>query len=351
MLNSNQVKEIKNHLNKAQNPVFLFDNDADGLCSFLLLRRFCGKGKGVQIKGAPKLDGNYFKKVIEFNSDYIFILDKPLVSEEFFEEVDKFNIPVVWIDHHYMEERIVPDFVYYYNPIKNLEDEGEAVTGFCYQVTKNEEDLWIAIAGCISDKYLPDFYSVFKRKYPDLVIENNPGAFDLYYKSGIGKISRIIGEGLKDRTTNVVNMLRFLIKVKSPYEVLNESKENYVFYKRFREIEEKRKKFIDKAVKLNENSGKVLFFEYRGDLSISSEIANELSYKSPGKFVIVSYDKGDVVNISARGKKIKNIILKVLSGFEGATGGGHNDSIGARIKSEDLKEFKEKLKNLLEDSS
>jgi len=37
MLSNEQFEEIRNHLERAQNPVFFFDNDADGLSSFLLL--------------------------------------------------------------------------------------------------------------------------------------------------------------------------------------------------------------------------------------------------------------------------------------------------------------------------
>ena len=49
MLTNKQIEEIKEHLEKAQNPLFFYDNDADGLCSFLLLRRYLGRGKGVGV--------------------------------------------------------------------------------------------------------------------------------------------------------------------------------------------------------------------------------------------------------------------------------------------------------------
>src|SRR4030042_6017595 len=100
MLTEKQIKEIREHLEKAQNPVFFFDNDQDGLCSFLLLRKYTERGKGFPIKTSPALTKDYFRKISEFNSDYVFILDKPEVSKEFFDEIEKVNIPVVWIDHH-----------------------------------------------------------------------------------------------------------------------------------------------------------------------------------------------------------------------------------------------------------
>src|SRR3989344_821833 len=114
MLTDNQIKEIREHLNRAQNPIFFFDNDPDGLCSFLLLQRFIGRGKGVPIKSFPDLIDEYFRKVEELGADYIFILDKPVVSEKFFAEAGRRNIPVVWIDHHLVGKEGIPAFVNYY---------------------------------------------------------------------------------------------------------------------------------------------------------------------------------------------------------------------------------------------
>ena len=100
MLTEKQISEIKEHLEKAQNPIFYYDNDCDGLCSFLLLRRFLDRGKGVAVRRFPDLDAQYAKKARELNADYVFILDKPTVEKGFFEEIERLNLPVVWIDHH-----------------------------------------------------------------------------------------------------------------------------------------------------------------------------------------------------------------------------------------------------------
>src|SRR3990167_10326919 len=118
MLTQKQVKEIKEHLSKAQNPIFFYDNDQDGLCSFLLLARYLGTGKGVAVKSYPEMDESYFRKVLELNADYIFILDRPRVAKGFFDDVEKHNVPCVWIDHHELQNEI-PDFVYYYNVTLN----------------------------------------------------------------------------------------------------------------------------------------------------------------------------------------------------------------------------------------
>jgi single-stranded DNA-specific DHH superfamily exonuclease len=345
MLTKKQVNEIKEHLEKAQNPLFFFDNDPDGLCSFLLLQRYLGRGKGIPIRSFPEMNAEYFKKVNELNADYIFILDKPVVSKEFLEEARKFNMPIVWIDHHKIEKLDVPDFVYYYNSALGRAKKCEPVTALCYQITNRKEDLWLAVVGCISDRFVPNFYSKFNKLYPDLSIKSKD-AFEMLYKSQLGIIIRMFGFALKDRTSNVMQMIRFLIAVKTPYEVLEESNKNREMHIRFRQISKKSEKFIEKA-KLISDKGRILFFQYSGDLSMSADLSNELTYLFPDKIIVVIYATGIKANISVRGEKIKDLVLQSLKGLEGATGGGHENAVGARIKIADLEKFKENMKNLI----
>ncbi len=369
MLNKKQIVEIRAHLEKAQNPIFFFDNDPDGLCSFLLLQRYIKRGKGIAIKSFPEMTDEYFRRVTELNADYIFILDKPVVSSEFFDEVKNFNIPVVWIDHHKIDDLKVPDFVYYYNSAMKNPKKNEPVTYMCYQVANKKEDLWIAVLGCVFDRFVPDFYPEFYKLYPDLSVKTKD-AYDIYYKSQIGNIIKMMCFALKDRITNVIKMIKFLTEVKNPYEVLEESNKNREMHIRFKQINKKYQKLLDKA-KLLANSdfaqfslpptpkeinlssrnlqdkNKLLFFQYAGDLSISADLSNELCYLFPKKIIVVAYITGVKANISARGEKVKNLILQSLKGLEGATGGGHENAVGAQVKIEDLEKFRENLEKLI----
>jgi len=354
MLSDKQVEEIHEHLDKAQNPVFFFDNDQDGLCSFLILQRYLGRGKGVAIKSYPDMDKSYFKKADELNADYIFILDKPIVSLDFFEEAEKRNIPVVWIDHHEVQVEI-PKTAYYYNPsYKNGKKEkiirkdkwgSEPVTSFCYKISKRKEDLWIAVAGCVSDAYIPDFYEDFLKEWPELGIKTKD-PFDVYYKSEIGKVAAILGSGLKDKTTNIVHMLKFLVQAKSPYDVLEENPKNRLFHRRAKEVLDKYEKLMKKARSCVGKS-KLLFFRYSGDLSISGELSNGLQYEYPDKFIVVAKTEGNRASLSIRGDWVKEIFLKVIAGIDGARGGGHDNAVGGLVKTDQLDEFKEKFEEVL----
>src|SRR3989344_1037734 len=290
MLSEKQMDEIKEHLGLAQNPLFLFDNDSDGICSFLLLQRYLGRGKGVAIKSFPSLTKDYLRKAEELKSDYIFVLDKAIISKEFFDYIHELNLPLIWIDHHEVQVQI-PDFVNYYNPLHGDIKSEEPISFICYELTRRQMDQWIAIAGCIADKFIPPFYKEFSISYPDLAIESSD-AFDILYNSKIGKISRIINFGLKDRVTNVVHMTKFLIKADSPYSVLEENKKNILMHKRFNEIDSKEKKLLQKALLVAKKSQNLLYFQYGGDLSISADLSNELNFLFPKKIVVVVYIRG-----------------------------------------------------------
>ncbi len=361
MLSEKQQEEIREHLDRAQNPLFFFDNDADGLCSFLLFRRYLQSGKGVAVRSYPDLDERYAKKAEELKADYVFVLDKPVLSREFVKAVSDMGLPFVWIDHHNVNddgEKFAKEFdnFFVYNSAKidkgeplrigiarpEKGDEGEKpVTYWAYEITKRKEDMWIAMMGCIADHYLPDFASEFGKHYPDFWAKGIKKPFDAYYGTEIGKVAQSLGFGLKDSVTNVVQMQNFLIGVKNPDEVLSEEKTNYAFRKKMREMRDKYHDLVERAKA--EIDGKLIFFSYGGEVSISAEVSNQLCYLYPEKYIAVAYKKGGISNVSLRGKGVKKILERVLSHLKDCSGGGHEDAVGARIKTDDLDKFKEYL--------
>ena len=202
-----------------------------------------------------------------------------------------------------------------------------------------KEDLWIAVAGCVADHYLPDYIGEFEERYPEFWGKEIKKPFDAYYKTEIGKIAISFNFGLKDSTSHVVEMQNFLIGCKGADCVFEEKKENKHFREKYNEVRKKYCELLERA-KMNAK-GKSLFFEYGGELSISSDLANELIYLYPKKYIAIAYKKGSLTNISMRGNNVRKILENILKNLENATGGGHKDAVGARIRSEDLEKFKE----------
>ena len=339
MLSEKQLEEIREWLNKSQNPLFFFDNDADGLASFLLLRRYIGRGKGVAIKSRPDLSTAYLSKVKEFKPDVIFILDKPLVSDDFLNELALENIPVVWIDHHLTEQPKEKAKTAYYSPLDGTPSTNEPVAYWCWKITKKDD--WIGMIGCIGDWFIPDFSDKYSQEFPGM-LDKRKSAAQALFETQTGKIVKIVNFALKDKTSNVIQMLRKLETAKSPYEILDDKKFEQI-RKRYEHIEKKYSSLLEKAKELGAKGGKYIFFQYGGPLSLSAEISNELFYIFPEKFIVVVYIKGDKANVSIRGKGARDFIEKVLKELPG-TGGGHEVAVGASLSVEDLPKFYEMIK-------
>jgi len=137
-------------------------------------------------------------------------------------------------------------------------------------------------------------------------------------------------------------MINFLFKAASPYDILKEDDRNFKILKRYQQVNIVYQKLLDKARRISRISRKVVFFQYGGELSLSADLSNELSYRFPGKVIIVAYIKGNIANVSIRGNMdVRKITLEAISQIPGATGGGHKYATGAKFSVSDLQKLKE----------
>jgi single-stranded DNA-specific DHH superfamily exonuclease len=342
MLSAENIQDIRFLLENSQNPLFFFDNDPDGLASYLLLRRHIKRGKGVVIKSFPDLNESYTRKLYELQPDYVFVLDKPLIASTFIEKTLQLGMKLVWIDHHPLQET---ENIYYFNPLKTKPSSNEPTSYWCYKVTNKKDDMWISLLGCIGDWFVPYFYQEVKEDYPDLFSSNIKTASQILYRTQFGRLAKILSLALKDKTSIVVRMLKFLVSVKTPYELLEENYKTRTIYRRFKQINRKYEKLLEKAKTFARK--KLLFFQYGGDLSISGELANELLHTYQDKIIAVAYIKGEEAKISIRGSiNIREIVTKAIHGLEGRSG-GHENACAATIAVSDLPRFRERVEKLI----
>ena len=339
MLEKNKLEKIRTQLESSQNPLFFYDNDADGLCSFLILRRALGRGKGVVIKSFPDLKPQYTQKVDELNPDTIIILDKAELSKKFVDYVREKEISIIWIDHHETKtpKEIIKKTSYY-----NSYPSSEPTSYIVQKIFNRQQDKWLSILGCIGDVYLPNFATEFSKENPDLLPENID-AFTALQATTMGKITRKLNFGLMDTTTNILRLIKYLYKATSPYDILEENNYTKQFHKRSNQLEEFLQKQIKKAQKQKNPNPNLIFFTYSGNTSMSSEIANHLSYKNPDKLIIVAFLRPEKANISIRGENALKITKKAIKNILGATGGGHENATGAMIPISDFDKFKKEI--------
>jgi len=340
MIPLKQLLEIRGHLEASQNPLFFFDNDVDGLCAFLILRKAIGRGKGVAIKSFPELKKQYLRKVEELNPDAIFILDKAELDEEFVKGVEEKGMPIIWIDHHKTTtpKRIIKK-TFYYNSLPSA----EPTTYIAQKVFDRKEDLWLAVIGCVGDSYMPDFAGEFAKAFPEL-LNSKVTAFEALHSTEIGKMVRMLDFGLMDSTTNVVNLIKYLFKSRNAYDLLEENRYTRQFHRRYSQLSRFYNRQMEKAEENLDEDSKVLFFVYSGDISMSSTISNGLYYNHPDKLIVVAFKRPEKVNVSIRGKNALRITEQAIKGIEGATGGGHEEATGAMIPIDDFERFRENLR-------
>ena len=344
MLTTQEANFLAEELKTAKNPLFLYDDDADGLSSFLLLYRVHRQGKGVMVHAAPTVDLKLWRSVEEINPDKIFILDMPIVEQDF---IDKAHRPIFWIDHH---QPLELKNIHYYNP--RIRDSAAYVptTRMSFQVSQQEEDLWIATIGCLADYYFPDFIDRFAEKHPELL----PKKVDLdhaLYHQPIGLLVKLFFFLTKGKISDVNQAVKVLTRINSPEEIIKQtSSQGKFLWKRFEAINEKYELLLAEAKK-QATPGKILLFQYNDNqLSLTNNLANELTVLYPKKIIIVCRKKDGDMKCSLRAKiRIVDHLQKALVGIEGY-GGGHPNACGASIKEKDwerfLQNFKEELKNV-----
>ena len=333
MIPKKQIEQIRQELIECQNPVFFFHDDADGLCSFLLLRRFKGEGDWRIVKTTPHITEESTRFVSEFH-DKVFILDIALVDQEF---VDKVKKPVIWIDHHTAQKISKAK---YFNPRIKKPDEYTPVTSICYEVVK--QDIWLAAAGSVADYSIPKFFNEFKKKYPELAGKAKD-IEKIIYDTKLGRLIKILGYTLKGKSDDVRKAVNIIKSIKEPSELL-EPKEGPAkwVYKRYSEINKEYQELLSDALKQKYEDILVFLYEEKKH-SFSSELVNEIKHRIPNKKIyIVGREKSGDVRIAIRSSKINliPILNKALEKVEGF-GGGHPYACGASIKKKDFERFLE----------
>ena len=320
MIPQEQLDNLKDHLVHAENPLFFFDDDVDGLCAFLLLQELNHNSHYMLLKGGPELTIEYLYKIKEISPDLVIILDKPQVSQEF---LDNVHVPVFWLDHHPLIQR---KGVHYLNPLLNDNHDNRPTTYWAAKITNKHN--WIAVLGCISDWFLPEYIDEFIQKNPDLITTRD--IEHILYESPLGAINRTCYFLLKGKTSDVKKRIHLLTSVAKAH-------------KEFDTMLERAKKEI------HDNDMFLIFIYESTKNSYTKEIANYFSYLYPEKFIIVGRTKQHSIRMSLRYRKepIPHMLSEIFTHLQGY-GGGHEHACGAHISEEDLPQFIEMMRNAVE---
>lgn len=332
-----QLDKARKLIQDATRPIFLFDDDPDGLAAFLLLYRMGRVGKGIPLKGRA-LNAEFAAQINEFQPDLVVILDKHSVEEEFFRNI---HVRALWLDHHKLQQP--QGNVLYINPRRYDEHLNLPTSKLASLISK--QDTWIAVSGIVSDWELPDqeLWQECEQQHPNY-LEQVSSAPEGLYTSDAGRVARMFSFLLKGKNTHVTTALKHLVRLQGPEELLEQkSKEAKLLHTLVSKKQEEYNALLER-VQVTEDT--LLLFTYdESSTSFTTDLSNELLFTHPEKVILVARESRGSYKCSLRAAhlRIDEILAELLQTVQG-TGGGHEHACGAVIPSEDWEHFVELLK-------
>ena len=327
------IEKTRTALKEAKNPLFIIDDDPDGLCAYLVLKKYINKGQFLLVKTSPHVTEEFLTRIKPYEADLIIILDVANVSKEFIDEV---GVPLIWIDHHQIQNA---GNAIYYNP-RIWNQNAYVPTSECAWNITQEND-WIAALGIMEDWKIPPMIDSLIEKYPDLLMKtDNPG--DLRFNSGYGEIGMMLRAALKGYVQDAVECIRLLEEAETPYDFQNNTEKYELLLTKFKGMKEELDSLVKEAEKVGEKSEEFIIFAYKhvGRHALTGLVAEILAYRNPEKMIIVAREKDGFYRMAFRGRKadVNTVLQRALEGTTGH-GGGHAQACGGSVPTNEFDDF------------
>ena len=331
------LQTILNNADQAKNPAVVFDDDGDGVCSFLQLHKFL-EMRGIDLKKwatlrtkRPVIKDKLSELISENHVDSLFVLDIVGAKERFFSDLN--GTKITWIDHHAMcdDNRDLPERkLNYINPsLRRLTKEVPyfPTSAICYEAWR--QDAWIAAIGYLSDGALPMALLDLFHEYSYLLKDksgNNYGYIESEFnlkliiaknkfqrpsekttsllkfireETLMGDLINIFNYVLKGTDSDVKKNIELLTKISIPHEILDErlrsepGKALFDYYEKTKaDYQETYNKIINNlqsSVKVRENT--LYYAISQGKYDFMTQIATKLILENPKKIILVSNEE------------------------------------------------------------
>lgn len=337
------IQDIQERLVHAARPLIFFDDDADGLTSFLLTYTYNKNAIPLRAAMGPELKTDFKRYVDEHQPDLILVLDKPRADPEFFKEV---RTPTIWLDHHdptVQEPHTWPyNHLTYYNPALGNTEDHRPVAYWMRQVTNGP--LWLATLGVTSD-WDTSLLDAFREEHPALAPETND-IHEALFNSPLGEIIRVLNFSLKGRTSAINKNLQALTKITQPQELLetNTPASKHI-HKHTKPLLKEYQRQLQEALSSDEEEDLFVHVFEHIEQSFVADIANELLIRTQANVIVVARNDGKRVNLSMRSHDVElppilEYALQTVDGY----GGGHTNACGGSVAVTNWEEFLSRVK-------
>jgi single-stranded DNA-specific DHH superfamily exonuclease len=333
------LSKVRNWLGESGKKILVYHRDADGVCSAAILMKIFPEFESIPREG-PIIDKKFFRYIISEKPKILLFLDIPADQE--WEKILKFreslpDLKIMIIDHHVPEKDMNSDRVIHINPRFLRSELYIPASCVIYELLRKmkydvESYLWISLTGIIGDYGVKDCEWMFKEFAKT---SETP-------RSRLFKVSNIISSAITLKGFKGAEKALELLLKSEGYEDFEKSgqlkKWNTVVQGEVRRISndfEKRKEVFKKE--------RLIFYEIKSRMNITSIIATVTAEKHPNEIVIIRKKSGDFWKISLRyqaGKVSVGDFAKFASKGIGS-GGGHIKSAGALVNN--WEEFRKRV--------
>lgn len=348
------MKKAVDFLNKItpkDDVVIVFNNDADGICSCVLIKKLMKK-KGLKepyiIYQPMPTDKNLINKIRTTIPTKIIFLDLAVDQQQSLIRKVSGICDILIIDHHKITKDVNTKNIVHYNPRFDKPEIYQSTSyvtyKICSQIMEMSDSLWISIIGMIADYNLDDSMDLVKE-----FDKKNPGFADNIQSSLVAKIAQMIVAVRGTRALTCDQIVR-IIETAKGMEEFYKSKDAEKLIESYKIIENEILSITLDAEKNSEVIGDLIFYRYKSKFGLRSEIATKISEKHPKKIVIIYEKMGDKMKLSSRNQSkdynVSNLLWKASQGMK-ASAGGHDVAAGATVQVKDWEEFKNNLISLL----
>lgn len=346
-----QLAAFKERVLSAKRVIVFYDDDGDGLSSYLLVYRARGGDNGstigVRVHASAMVPADLaLRKIEENGGDLVLILDKPYVEQTLLESC---LLPILWLDHHEPQRTQVAAAkeTTYLNPRLDDDSDNRCTTHWVWHALGREQDLWIAAIGSISDWQMTDIADAFREKYPQL-LGDAPDAPHALFGQPFGELAALMQFNLKGDANEVRAAIKTFGRVESLEELIErKTPRAKLLWKRYEHFKRQYDALHTAAVRAVTDDP-VLFHVFKDvETSFTGELSNRLLHEYPNKIIVLARDENGDVKLSIRsvGTPVAPAVKQALA-ISGARGnaGGHANACGGKINSEDFPAFYEEFR-------
>ncbi|MEK6927438.1 MAG: DHHA1 domain-containing protein [Nanoarchaeota archaeon] len=336
--NEKRFSEFVKSLESAKKIVAVSHLDLDGVASAKVVDYALQVDRVILSEYYASDNEDLLQRIKKEKPSHVIFTDL-VIKKEFAEKVAKFAYVLV-IDHHIHEQDYNSDKIFFLDSPES----GMCASYLAYYLFSKISDLskidWLVACASISDfcyksiwRWMESVCEKYGDKFRGGMIEgvDSGKIWDLQWKMVLGLLHfKNVEEGYKLiglKFGDIGDLNKYYVSIQKEFDLFL-------------------KKFDSEKIKFNDGE----FWEVNSESPIKSILVNYLSTKEQDKIFIFAKIKEEKYSLSARrqdGKvSVRDLLIKLVEGFEGASVGGHFKAAGGNIMLKDREKFLERLKNL-----